>query len=171
MEYLALKYFTYPNKSLLIIKLDAIGDYILFRNFLKEIRGDEKFKNYKITLLGNLAWKDLFESFDQTYVDRVIWVERKKLLNNPRYLLQLLKNIRQSGFEIVFNPTYWRDYYVDSLVRVSNASRKIGSDAFGPYYSQRQKKYASKVYTETVSVSPSQYEFYKFQDFVQHLLK
>jgi len=157
-------------QTLLIIKVDAIGDYILFRNFLREIRNDEKFKHHRITLLGNVAWKGLFESFDQSYVDDVIWVERKKLMNSPWYLFQLLRQIRKGGFETVFNPTYWRDYYVDSLVRVSGATRKLGGQAFGPYYSNHQIAKSSNVYNEPIDFSAKLFEFYKFRSAVEQLL-
>ena len=36
--------------KLLIIRLDDIGDYIVFRNFLGAYKISEKWKNYKITL-------------------------------------------------------------------------------------------------------------------------
>ena len=54
----------YQNKkyipgTLLIIKTDAIGDYILFRNFLSEVRNLSLYKNYKIILCGNELWKDI----------------------------------------------------------------------------------------------------------------
>ncbi len=52
-----------PN-TLLLIKLDSIGDYILFRNFLSFIRKNHKFSNHRITLIGNIIWKDLSETFD-----------------------------------------------------------------------------------------------------------
>ncbi len=52
-----------PSNSLLIVRLDAIGDYILFRNFLKVIRNSEKFNNYTITLCGNTLWKDIFYEY------------------------------------------------------------------------------------------------------------
>ena len=52
-------YIVPPQKrNVLIIFLDAIGDYILFRNFLSEIRESSKFKDYTITLLGCEKFKD-----------------------------------------------------------------------------------------------------------------
>ena len=41
------------DKTLLIVKTDGIGDYVLFRNFLGIIRSSDKFKDFKITLLGD----------------------------------------------------------------------------------------------------------------------
>ncbi len=36
--------------KLLILRLDSIGDYILFRNFLKPIRESERFRDFKIVV-------------------------------------------------------------------------------------------------------------------------
>ena len=49
------------SKELLIVNTDSIGDYILFRNFLKEIKNSEKYKDYKIVLLGCEKYKDFAE--------------------------------------------------------------------------------------------------------------
>src|SRR5690348_14640759 len=62
---------------LLLIKNDEIGDYILFRNYLKYIRNHEKYRGYRITLIGNVIWKDLFDEFDAAFVDDVIWLNKK----------------------------------------------------------------------------------------------
>ncbi|MDW8465862.1 MAG: hypothetical protein RML35_06685 [Chloroherpetonaceae bacterium] len=67
---------SFVPKTLLILRLDEIGDYVLFRNFLKEIRESERFKDYKITLCGNAAWKDLAEAFDKESVDEFIWISK-----------------------------------------------------------------------------------------------
>ena len=42
------------EKSLLIVRTEAIGDYFHFRNFLKYIRNSDQYKYYKITLCGNV---------------------------------------------------------------------------------------------------------------------
>ena len=52
-----------PN-SLLLIRIDAIGDYILFRNYIEVLKNSAKYKDYKITLVGNIAWKSIAEELD-----------------------------------------------------------------------------------------------------------
>ena len=64
------------QNHLLIIKLDEIGDYMLFRNMLKSFRGSEKYKNHKITFLGNAAWKPIFDEYDSETADNSIWVTK-----------------------------------------------------------------------------------------------
>ena len=47
------KKITVTERSLIIVHTEAIGDYILFRNFIEQIKNSEKFKTYKITLIAN----------------------------------------------------------------------------------------------------------------------
>ena len=65
-------------KSLLLIRLDAIGDYVLFRNYIEILKKSEKYKDFNITLLGNSAWKSLSEELDGEYIDKFIWLDRYK---------------------------------------------------------------------------------------------
>src|SRR5690606_18398655 len=62
--------FRKPAKRLLIIKIDAIGDYILFRNYLEILHQSERFKDYEIELLGNDAWKDLTWQYDSNLISK-----------------------------------------------------------------------------------------------------
>ncbi|HOV12846.1 MAG TPA: hypothetical protein PK771_01060, partial [Spirochaetota bacterium] len=78
------------KKELLIVKLDAIGDYIIFRNFIEEIKKSEKFCDYDITILGNILWKDLSEKQDSDFIKNFVWITKKSLIsldeikkNNP----------------------------------------------------------------------------------------
>lgn len=61
-------------KEMLIVNSDSIGDYILFRNFLREIKKSEKYKDYKIVLLGNEKYKDFAEYLDSDVVDKFLWM-------------------------------------------------------------------------------------------------
>src|ERR1700749_49017 len=70
------------NKTLLIIKNDLIGDYILFRNFLPYIKQSTKYQDHKIILIGNIAWKNIAETLDAEYYDEMIWVSFDKLYKN-----------------------------------------------------------------------------------------
>ena len=66
------------KNTLLITRLDSIGDYVLFRNYLAFLKQSKKYKDYSITLCGNIIWKDIAESFDSDVVNDFIWINRKK---------------------------------------------------------------------------------------------
>ena len=81
------------SKNLLIVKMDAIGDYILFRNFLKAIKEDKKYSKYKITLCGNSVWKDISEKFDSKVIDEFYWINKKKFLIKVSYFKKIINII------------------------------------------------------------------------------
>ncbi len=116
-----------PN-TLLFVKLEAIGDYILVRNFLELIKASAKFKDYKITLCGNIIWKDLAETYDKEFVNDFIWVDKKKLAADDHYRASLLSQVFQRGFEYAIQPNFSREFlWGDSVMRASKATYRIGS--------------------------------------------
>ena len=119
IDFLAKQNSKIENKTILLISLDAIGDYVLFRNYIEILR--DKYKEYKITLVGNIAWKQLAEELDSEYIDSFIWIDRKQFEKNPFYRYKKLKKITKQGYEIVLNPTYSRAFFVDdSIVKILN---------------------------------------------------
>jgi ADP-heptose:LPS heptosyltransferase len=115
-------------KSLLLIRLDEIGDFILFCNFITEVKSSKKYRNFKISLCGNEIWKNLAENFFNADIDQFIWMNKNKFYSNPFYKFKILKEIYQSGFEVVINSRYSRGIlYDDLIVKASSASISIGS--------------------------------------------
>lgn len=64
-------------RRVLIVRLDAIGDYILFRNVLRFIRRSAAYRDAHITVLGNPAWRSLAEVFDGDCADEWLWAEHR----------------------------------------------------------------------------------------------
>src|ERR1700761_7079681 len=91
--------FRSPQKRLLIIKTDAIGDYILFRNFLEVVRSSEAYKDYKIHLLGNVLWSDLALKYDSRFTDEFIFTKPNDLYESPLKLFKLGWRIFKNNYE------------------------------------------------------------------------
>ena len=169
-----LKPTTLNPQNLLLIRLDSIGDYILFRNFIEVVYRSEKYKNYKITLCGNVIWKDIAESFDKEYVSEFIWLDREKYFWNPVYVFKFLKKIYSSGFEVVINSTFSREnLYGDAIVNISNAPVKIGSEGLTDSSSAwKRNMVTNKFYTKLIPFnSQIQFEFYNNLDFFEDVLQ
>ena len=98
-------------KSLLLIRLDAIGDYILFRNYVEILKKSEKYKDYSITLLGNSVWKDLTKELDSEFVDKFIWLDRNRFSKDLFYRYKKLKEIVSSGYEVLVGSTFSRTFF------------------------------------------------------------
>ncbi len=160
--------------TLLIVRLDAIGDYILFRNYLKIIRESNAYKDCKITLCGNIIWKDLAENLDGDVVDDFIWIERENFYNNIFYKISVLKTIYKKGFETAIHPVYTREIlYGDEIVWASNAPVKIGSRGAADKHSKWKKHFVSDDwYTKLVPVSKEhKFEFYRNKEFFEKLFE
>ena len=158
-------------KQILLIRLDAIGDYILFRNFIEVFRKNSKYSDYKITLLGNMVWKDLAENLDKNYIDDFIWIDIKKFSRNLFYRYKKLIEITSNNYELLIHPTYSRTYDADRIVKIANAKIKIGSTGDLSNVKKWQKKISDKYYTFLISVKNEiMFEFYRNKEFFEKLL-
>lgn len=157
--------------TLLIIRYDSIGDYILFRKFIRALKEDEKYKDHKITLCGNIAWRELAVSLDSDVVDEFIWMDRKQFLKSTGYKISFLKMIRSKGFETVINSTYTREIlFGDQVVKSSGAPVRIGS-AGSPEKNARTRIFSDRFYTRLVpAAGDNLFEFYRNMEFFENLL-
>jgi len=104
-----------PN-TLVIVRNDNIGDYILFRNFLPQLRNSEKYKHYKIVLIGNIVWKGIAQTMDGEFYDEMIWVNFKKLARDFGYRSKTMKLLTAVGYEELFYPVYSGDYFTENFL-------------------------------------------------------
>jgi len=159
-------------KKLLLVKTNEIGDYILWRNVLPYIKNSEKYTGFHITLLGNSAWKDFFETFDSANVDDIIWVNRKLFKSKITYRYRLLKTIRKAGFEIVINTITSRcKREDDAFVLALNKSYKIGNTSDPTNVLSFEKGYDKNLYNQLYNTENAVFEFEKNVVFTEYLLQ
>lgn len=160
-------------KSLLLIRLDAIGDYVMFRNFIKELKESQKYKDYKITLLGNSAWESISEELDSEYVDKFIWIDRNKFNKDFIYRYKKLQEITSLGYEVVLSPVYSREFFVgDTIVKLIHAKEKIGSIGDTSNIKVWQKNISDKYYDSLVPAKDEiMFEFDRNKEFFENLLE
>lgn len=158
--------------TLLIVKLDAIGDYILFRNFLEEVNRSKQFADYRITLCGNSVWRQLAEELDKEYVDDFIWVSIKDFGNERKYRWRILEEVRGRGFEIAIQPTYSRRLlYGDVIIRASGARKRIGCIVDSSEQALWQRMISNRYYTKLIDTSVNGvFEFNRNRTFFETFL-
>jgi ADP-heptose:LPS heptosyltransferase len=117
------------NKKLLLIRLDDIGDYILFRNTLNTYKNAPRWKDHELILLGNIAYKSLFDLLDANAVDKTIWVDKNEYFDKASIRNELWTQLRNEGFETVICPSRTRQLLLDDLcVLACGATKNIGSE-------------------------------------------
>jgi ADP-heptose:LPS heptosyltransferase len=110
----------------LLIRQDAIGDFVMWLDTAKEYRKIFPKDKYKIVLVGNKIWSSLADELP--YWDEVIPVDVMQFRTFFGYRRNLLQNVRKLGTQIAIQPTFSREFYNgDSLVRASGATRKVSS--------------------------------------------
>jgi ADP-heptose:LPS heptosyltransferase len=161
------------QNTLLLIRLDSIGDYILVRNFFQSLKQSKRFRSYKITLCGNVLWKELAETFDEDIIDEFIWIDRKKFYSNIAYKYKILKQIHSKGFEVCIDTTFSREIlFGDAIVKTSSAREKIGSSgAPDSYVVWKRKLFSNNFYSRLIPVSEeNMFEFQRNKNFFEQII-
>lgn len=122
--------FTKKN-TMLIVRLDSIGDYVLFRNFLREIKNCQRYSGYRITILGNILWKDIAETHDSDCVDEFIWVSKEKFNSRSRWRDKffMMMKLHMNGYEILMIPNDTRTKASEYIVKLCGAAKIISNPA------------------------------------------
>lgn len=137
--------------SVLIIRIDAIGDFILWLDSAQNFK--RIYPNKKIVLLGNHSWSNLAKKIP--FWDEVWELDRIKFIRNLTYRFHLLRKIRKAGFDVIIQSACSREFlYGDAIVRISSAQEKIGS--VGDFSNIRtiEKKISDQFYTCLIPTIP-----------------
>jgi ADP-heptose:LPS heptosyltransferase len=111
--------------DVLLIRLDAIGDFVLWINMARALCDHYHAMDRHVVLLANKNWADWARSM--SLADEVIEVDRKRLIDERPYRHELLRTIRQRRFKTVIQPVVARMLVAsDLLVRITGAGERIG---------------------------------------------
>ncbi len=160
------------EKHVIIFRHDGIGDYVLFRNFLEVLKKSPRFAGYKITLLGNAAWKDLAEFLDKDYIDKFIWLDKKSFTVDFFYRYKKFNEITAVKYDILIHPFSREFFNADNdLAFLIKADKKIGSIRLPSFTKPYKNKILEKIYNELIpDVENVRFEFYKNKNFFEKLL-
>lgn len=162
----------------LIIRLDAIGDFVLWLDAARTLVNCYHAQGYSVILLGNKAWASWAR--EMGVADDVWEIDVLRFNKNPPYRWQWLRKIRKAGFKIAIQPTFSRTFLEgDSLVRASGAHERIGSAGDESNITQPVKSWGNHWYTRLIAAESMQLmelkrnaEFMRglgFADFQAHL--
>src|SRR5215217_992385 len=141
-----------PKKRLLIIKIDAIGDYVLFRNYLEVVRASQKFKDYEIDLIGNVTWKDIALWYDKPFISRFRFIKPDELYESPGKVFSLMLSLFNSRYELVLHPTYTRNFIGDGVAAITGATNIIGFESDNECIVPRYKIQTDKFYSQLLKL-------------------
>lgn len=139
-------------KRVLIVKLDAIGDFVLWLDVAKELRTIYPPHIYRIVLLGNQSWTDLAKAV--MYFDEVWPIDRTLFFRRPKHCLKMLDKLLDTHFDVVLHPVLSREFlFGDLFVHASNSKQRIGMQGDTTNLSRWQKYLGDRCYTDLVSAA------------------
>ncbi len=163
------------ERKVLLVRLDAIGDWILFRNALRALRRSPCYAEAHFTVLGNPAWRGLAEAFDPDLADDWLWVKQRSDLFRKGYenLLprsiwhrrvahaqnSLRADLKARGFDEVLSLQPRRDPLLDELL-AGLAPSVIGVRCEGLY---------SSIYTRLLDPGSDPFVFLQARSLVSQL--
>ncbi len=164
--------FRSPKKRILIIKTDAIGDYVLFRNFLEVVKASEKYKDHEIDLLGNVVWQDIALWYDKPFISNFRFVKPDDLYESPWQLLKLAMSFYGSNYNTVLQPSYSRTLIGDGLAAITGAVNIIGFESDTERIAPKYKRKTDRFYSELLVLPELYYfEFDRTRYFFEQVLK
>jgi ADP-heptose:LPS heptosyltransferase len=144
--------FRKPKKRLLIIKTDAIGDYIIVRNFIEIVKSSAEYKDHEIHLLGNPIWRDIATTYDCDWVTEFMFVKDNDLYESPYKLLKLGWRLFRNNYDVVLQPTPTRRLINDAMAILTAANQLIAHDGDTVGILPRYKRKTDKLYTRLIQL-------------------
>jgi len=159
------------NKRLLIIKTDAIGDYILFRNFIEIVKKSDKYKNYQIDLAGNTSWRDIALKYDKSFIGEFYFIRPDSLYDAPSETLKLGWLLFKNNYSEVLMPSSTRTFITDGLAALTAAKQIIGFESDNEGINPRYKAKTDKFYTTKLVLPPAVFfEFDRTKFYFENVL-
>lgn len=161
-----------PGKRLLIVKADAIGDYILFRNFIAKVKCSPKYKDCEIDLLGNKAWESLAMAYDRQHLNGTYFISPNKIAYQPGALLKLGWALFKRNYAVVLNPSSTRTFIPDGLAGLTAARQIIGFESDFEGMPAKYKIKTDKFYTTKLRLPAGVYhEFHRNSFYFEQVLE
>ncbi|MHC8507991.1 MAG: glycosyltransferase family 9 protein [Rhodospirillales bacterium] len=124
-----------PKRGLLIVRMDGVGDMVLFRGALDDYAEAFHVAREDITVLGCDSWAGLKDTVFAGF--NVITINEHKFAKNPFYRFAAALRVRRLRAKTVVNDAYFRRALMaDSLVWLAKADTSISS---APYISARTR--------------------------------
>jgi heptosyltransferase-3 len=133
------------KRRVLLIRLDAIGDFVLFTAALPSLR--DAFAGDSITLTVHPDVAPLAGSCP--YVDEVLVIDQHRFAADPEYARGIAGQVR-GQFDIVVNTMYTRTWQSDNIAARTHAPVKIGFECLDDDGELRRRKGEQVLYTRLV---------------------
>ena len=159
-----------PNAGrVLVLRPDSIGDYLLYRPWLRAFSAVVRGRGQRLTLVANSLWAPLAHAWDADLIDELLPLDVSRFRSSFGYRRKVLRQLGAEGFGEVVYPTHVREPIIENFIRYLKAPRRVASQGEGhqePWY-----KLVNAGYTELLPAQPGTlFEYWRNGEFFEHWL-
>lgn len=157
------------NQGILIVRIDGIGDYILFRNHLSVIR---KNHDKNITIILDKSCEELALFYDAKNVNKFIFIDKTKFSSSLKYKIQIMNQLSSFKFDMVLAPALSRDFKItDFIVANVKSEIKIGFIPDSSNMNFIERKISKLIYTKNIEPNSGvKFEFLRNTEYISAIL-
>jgi ADP-heptose:LPS heptosyltransferase len=104
------------DQHLVVLRVDDIGDYLLFRDALRRVALSPKWAGHQITVVGNAVWKPLVEHLDSDLKIDWIWLNKNRWFSDASYREQFLLDLHGLAPGTVWVPCRTRHVFLEETL-------------------------------------------------------
>lgn len=160
-----------PRQGLLILKIDAIGDLILFLPVLNDYLEAFKVDKSRVTIVGHDSWQSLAKTLLQGY--RVVTLSPRAYERQFWYRLKWSLWLANQNVEVATCDIYFRKPLIaDSMLYYTGASRIVVCKPYSSDKTKRRFDYFAPMYTGVIDTGDNPtHETIRHYRFISAVLK
>ncbi len=141
------------KKGLVVVRMDGIGDMVMFRRALDHYAAAFGVENGDITVLGCRSWAGLADIAFAGF--RVVAIDEHAFEKKGRYRLKVALWLRRQGFRVAVCDMFMRKVMTaDSLVWMSRASERVVCQPFVTDRTRREYAWYLAKATRVIDTGP-----------------
>ena len=111
----------------LIVRNDSIGDYLLYRPWLRRMAEELHARGSHLTLAANALWAPLAREWDADLFDELLVVDFGRFQRDLTYRAATLATVGAGGYGTLIYPLHVREPAVENFFRFLRAPERVGS--------------------------------------------
>lgn len=153
----------------LVVRNDSIGDYLLYRPWLRRMAEELHARGQHLTLAANAIWAPLARAWDADVFDELVVVDFGRFQRDLSYRAEQLVVLGAGGYHTLIYPLHVREPAVENFFQFLQAPKRVGSQGehrTGPWFAA-----LDGAYTRLLPTAPATlFEYDRNREFFEHWL-
>ena len=152
--------------EVLVVRHDSIGDYLLYRPWLRLMAQEIRGRGQRLTLAANAVWAPLAQAWDADLFDELVIIDFGRFGRDLAYRTQVLHGLGAVGFSEIIYPLHVREPAVENCFRFFRAPVRVGSE--GEHHRGSSYDALNAAYTRLLPATPAVlFEYLRNQEFFE----